>query len=62
MADVGSIQSGGASATASILQAAEQNTAVAVALLKKTTDADKDLVNTLLPLPAAGPGGVDIRA
>ena len=60
MADVGSIQ--GSNVTASILRAADQNTEVAVALLKKATDADKNLVNTLLPISKTGQGGVNIRA
>ena len=61
MASVGSVQSGG-SAAASILANAEQNTGVAVALLKKTTDADKNLVNTLLPPQGEAGSRVDIRA
>ncbi|HLJ56270.1 MAG TPA: hypothetical protein VKT77_14610 [Chthonomonadaceae bacterium] len=61
MASVGPLQSSPAT-TGALVQAAEQNTAVAATLLKKTTDADKDLVNTLLPPGGAIGGRLDIRA
>ncbi len=46
--------------TASLLRAADDNTGVAASLLKKALNADKDVVNTLLP--AAPHGGLEIRA
>jgi hypothetical protein len=52
MASIGMVQS----VSASVLRAADQNTAVAISMLKTATDADKNLVNTLLP-----PGGVTGR-
>ena len=61
MASVGALQSS-SSVTASILASADQNTAVAATLIKKTTQADKDLVNTLLPAGGSSSGGLDIRA
>jgi len=61
MASVGGIQSG-SSAVGSILRSADDNTAVAATLLNKVAAADKDLVNTLLPVSPPAPGGVDIRA
>ena len=48
--------------SAGVLRGAEQDTAVAATLLKKATQGDKDLVATLLPLPAPAAGSVDIRA
>ncbi len=48
--------------SAGVLRGAEQDTATAATLLKKATQADKDLVATLLPTPAPANGGVDIRA
>ena len=48
--------------SAGVARGAEQDTAVAATLLKKATQADKDLVATLLPTPASANGGVDIRA
>lgn len=56
------IQTASAGTTASLLRSAEQNTGVAAKLLKKAVDADKDLVNTLLPLPGPNGGTLDIRA
>lgn len=47
-----------ASTTASLLQAASDNTQAAARLLKIAITSDKNLVNTLLPVP----GGVDIKA
>ena len=47
-----------ASTTASLLQAASDNTQAAAKLLKIAITSDKNLVNTLLPVP----GGVDIKA
>lgn len=47
-----------ASTSAQLVRAAEQNPGVAVKLLKKAVDADRDVVNTLLP-PT---GTLDIRA
>ena len=61
MASVGAVQSG-TNGAASLLAAADQNTAVVAALLKITTEADKNLVNTLLPAGGARAGGVNIRA
>jgi hypothetical protein len=58
MAAISSLQA----VSAGLLNAAEQNTAVAATLIKKAAQADKDLVNTLLPLNTASQGGVDIRA
>ena len=61
MASVGALQGITASVTSSLLRSADQNTEVAVSLLKKATDADKNLVNTLLP--ADGPNGrLDVKA
>ena len=51
-----------AAVTASIVNSAEQDTAVAAKLLKIATDADKNLVNTLLPTTGAANGGINIRA
>lgn len=48
--------------SAGVLRGAEQDTAVAATLLKKATQADKDLVTTLLPTPAPANGSVDVRA
>ncbi len=48
--------------SAGVLRGAEQDTGTAVILLKKATQADKDLVATLLPPPAPTNGSVDIRA
>jgi hypothetical protein len=61
VASVGGIQSGSA-ALGSILRAADDNTAVAATLLNKVAAADKDLVNTLLPVNPSPTGGVDIKA
>jgi hypothetical protein len=57
MASIGMVQS----VSAGVLRAAEQNMAVAVSVLKTATDADKNLVNTLLP-PGGGTGTVNIAA
>lgn len=62
MADVGSVQGGGSAIAATILRSAEQNPEVAATLLKKATQSDKDLVNTLLPVGNSPKGSVDIRA
>jgi hypothetical protein len=61
MASIGGIQSG-SSAVGTILRTAGENTAVAAALLNKVEAADKNLVNTLLPVSTPTPGGVDIKA
>ena len=61
MAAISSLQSASAGLLAGLVNAADQSPAVAAKLLKKATDADKDLVNTLLPVPPP-PGSVDIRA
>ena len=61
MANVGSVQGGG-SAAASLLSAANDNTAVVAALLQKANQADKNLVNTLLPVSSGHSGQLDIRA
>ena len=58
MASVGSVQS----STASILVANDQSSAVAIALLKKANEADKNLVNTLLPAQPESTTGLNIRA
>lgn len=56
--EVSALHSG--SASGSLVRAAEQNPGVAVKLIKKAADADRNLVNTLLPtIPA---GQVDIHA
>ncbi len=47
-----------ANTTASLLQSANDNTAVAAKLLKIAINSDKNLINTLLPTQ----GGVDIKA
>ena len=62
MANIGSLQGGGSSVTASLLRTADQNIEVAAALLKKTTDADKNLVNTLLPTSGGTTSRVNIGA
>ena len=62
MASIGSVQSGASGALASALRAADQNTEVAAALLKKATDADKNLANTLLPANGGTAGRVNIGA
>jgi hypothetical protein len=46
-------------AEASLLQAAETDTAKSAKLLKKVMDADKNMIETLLPPPA---GLLDIKA
>lgn len=48
--------------SAGVLRGAEQDTSTAATLLKKATQADKDLVATLLPTPASSVGSVDVRA
>jgi hypothetical protein len=48
-----------AAVEASLLQAAETDTAKSAKLLKKVMDADKDMINTLLPPPS---GMLDIKA
>lgn len=48
--------------SATVVRNADQNVAVAAGLLKKIDAADKNLVNTLLPLPAPTTGRLDIRA
>ncbi|MCS6776182.1 MAG: hypothetical protein RMJ43_01395 [Chloroherpetonaceae bacterium] len=45
---------------AQIVRAAEQNPGVAVKLLRRAMDAEKDVVSTLLPLPETG--RLDVRA
>ena len=61
MASVGSVGSTSAATTASITAASESNTEVAVALLKKANDSDKNLVNTRLPTNSSLAGGLNIR-
>ncbi len=61
MADVGSLQSS-STVTGNLLRAADQNTAVVAALLKKTAEADKNLVDKLLPAAGTEQGTVNIRA
>ena len=62
MSSIESIGSGGAGAAASLVSSAENSTAVATELLKKSFHADKNLINTLLPLGRVYPGGVNIPA
>lgn len=61
MASIGALQGTTASVTGSLLRAADQNTEVAVNLLKKANDSDKNLVNTLLPVNTPN-GRLDVRA
>lgn len=62
MASIGSTQSVTASVSGGLLRAAEENTAVTATLLKKSLEADKDVVSTLLPLGNGGAGRVNIAA
>ncbi len=52
---------GSSAVTGSILKAASENIAVGATLLKRTSDADKQLVQELLPPPPHN-GQLDIRA
>ena len=45
--------------TTGLLRNVEQNIGVTASLLKKATEADKDLVSTLLPAPS---GSLDVKA
>jgi hypothetical protein len=51
-----------AGTTAGLLRSMEQNAAVGTKLLKKTMEADKDMISQLLPLPQQTGGRLDIRA
>jgi hypothetical protein len=62
MAAIDSVGGAGASVTGSVLRAADQNIAVAATLLKKITEADKNLVNTLLPISTGAAGRLNIAA
>ena len=62
MAAIDSVGGAGASVTGSVLRAADQNIAVAATLLKKITEADKNLVNTLLPTSTGTAGRLNIAA
>lgn len=56
--DVSSASTLNSSTTASLLQAANDNTQVASRLLKIAVNSDKNLINTLLPVQ----GGLNIKA
>lgn len=56
--DVSSASTLNSSTTASLLQAANDNTQVASRLLKIAVNADKNLINTLLPVQS----GLNIKA
>lgn len=62
MASIGALQGSTAAVTASLLRSADQNTEVTVSLLKKVNDADKNLVNTLLPAGGVQNGRLDLQA
>lgn len=47
---------------AMLVRAAEDDTAKAVTLLKKSMQAEKDMVSTLLPTPGSPRSSIDIRA
>jgi hypothetical protein len=57
-----SLQTTLSSTSASLVNAAAQNLAVAAPLLKKAMDSDKNLIDTLLPTNGSNGGQLDIRA
>ncbi len=59
--NVGSLQTASGT-TASLVKAADQNPEVGTKLLKKAMDADKNLVDTLLPANGPGGGTLNIQA
>jgi hypothetical protein len=62
MASISALQGSSSAVTASLLRSAEQNPEVTISLLKKVNDADKNLVNTLLPASGVQNGRLDIQA
>lgn len=60
MAGIGGV--GSAAVQASLVQAADGDVETSAKLLNKSLDADKDLVNTLLPPPGSPSSKLDIKA
>ena len=60
MAGIGAVGSG--AVQSALLQAAEEDPETTAKLLTKSLDADRDLVNTLLPPPGPSGSRLDIKA